>query len=324
MNVTALAGGVGAGKFLRGLVRVVPPDDVTVVVNTGDDIRIHGLQVCPDLDSVTYWLAGLMDRERGWGRSGETFRTTEELRRLGAKDAWFGLGDLDMATHVVRTALLEAGRTLSEATAEIVRMFRVGPRVLPMTDDPAPTRVEVVGPDGEMPDLHFQEYWVQRGAQDQVKSMRYDGARRASPSPGVLDAIGQADVVLICPSNPIASIDPILSVPGIREALAARRDAVAAVSPIVRGAPLRGMADKLLPVVGVEVSAAGVAEHYAGLLGAFLFDEQDVALSDRVARYADRTGTTDTIMVDDEAAERVARAALELATGKARVKETRG
>lgn len=323
--MTALAGGVGAGKFLRGLVRAVAPEDVTVVVNTGDDLRIHGLQVSPDLDSVTYWLAGLMDRERGWGRAGETFRTTEELRRLGAEDAWFGLGDLDMATHLVRTELLSAGRSLSEATAEIVRMLGVGSLILPMTDELAPTRVEVVGPDGETLDLHFQEYWVRRGAQDQVKAVRYEGANRARPAPGVLDAIDRADVVLVCPSNPIASIDPILSVRGIRQALAGRRDSVAAVSPIVRGAPLRGMADKLLPVAGVEVSAAGVAEHYAGLLGGFVYDERDRGLSDRVARHVDRTRTIDTIMVDDLAAERVARAAIDLATGSgARLEEIEG
>jgi LPPG:FO 2-phospho-L-lactate transferase len=314
MKVTALAGGVGAGKFLRGLVRAVAPEDVTVVVNTGDDVKIHGLHVSPDLDSVTYWLAGLMDRERGWGRAGETFRTTEELRRLGA-DAWFGLGDLDMATHLVRTELLGAGRSLSEATAKIVRMLGVESLILPMTDEPASTRVEVMGPDGETLDLHFQEYWVKRGAQDPVKAVRYEGADRARPAPGVLDAIDRADVVLVCPSNPIASIDPILSIRGIRQALAGRRDIVGAVSPIVRGAPLRGMADKLLPVAGVEVSAAGVAEHYAGLLGAFVYDERDLPLSDRVARHVDRTRAIDTIMVDDLAAERVARAAIDLAAG---------
>jgi LPPG:FO 2-phospho-L-lactate transferase len=325
VKVTALAGGVGAGKFLRGLVRVIPPEDVTVVVNTGDDISIHGLHVSPDLDSVTYWLAGLMDRERGWGRAGETFRTTGELRRLGAKDAWFGLGDLDMTTHLVRTELLSAGLTLAEATAKIVRMFGVGSVILPMTNDPAPTRVEVLGPEGETLDLHFQEYWVKRGAQDQVKAMRYEGAERARPAAGVLETIRNTDVVLVCPSNPIASIDPILSVPGIREALAGRRDTVAAVSPIVRGAPLRGMADKLLPVAGVEVSAAGVAEHYAGLLGGFLFDERDRELSDRVARHVDRTRTIDSIMVDDQAAERVARAAVDLAARMGtRLEETRG
>lgn len=313
MKVTALAGGVGAGKVLRGVVRVIPPEDLTVVVNTGDDIRIHGLHVSPDIDSVTYWLAGIMDRERGWGRAGETFRATEELRRFGAEDAWFGLGDLDMATHLLRTSRLVAGRSLTEVTAELARRFGVAARILPMSDDPVTTRVVVAGPDGEALDLHFQEYWVERGAQDQVKSIRYDGVERARPAPGVLDAIAAADVLMVCPSNPVASIDPILSVPGIGEAVASRRDRVVAVSPIVRGAPLRGMADKLLPVAGVEVSAVGVAEHYAGLLGAFVFDILDRALWDRVVRACRRAGVTDTIMVDDQAAERVARAAIELA-----------
>jgi len=312
MNVTALAGGVGAGKFLRGVVRVIPPEDLTVVVNTGDDILIHGLHVSPDLDSVTYWLAAIMDRERGWGRADETFRATQELRRLGAEDAWFGLGDLDLATHLLRTSMLAAGRGLTEVTAELARGFGVAARILPMSDDPVTTRVVVAGPEGEALDLHFQEYWVERGAQDQVKSIRYEGVERARPAPGVLEAVAVADVVIVCPSNPVASIDPILSVPGIREAVASRRDRVVAVSPIVRGAPLRGMADKLLPVAGVEVSAVGVAEHYAGLLGAFLFDIQDRALWDRVVRACGRAGVTDSIMVDDQAAERVARAAIEL------------
>jgi LPPG:FO 2-phospho-L-lactate transferase len=313
MKVTALAGGVGAGKFLRGVARVIPPEDLTVVVNTGDDIAIHGLHVSPDLDSVTYWLAGIMDRERGWGRAGETFRATEELRSLGADDAWFGLGDLDMATHLLRTSMLAGGRRLTEATADLARRFGVGSRILPMSDDPVTTRVVVAGPEGEVLDLHFQEYWVQRGAEDQVKSVRYEGVERARAAPGVLDAIATADVVVVCPSNPVASIDPILSVPGIRGAVSSRREHVVAVSPIVRGAPLRGMADKLLPVAGVEVSAVGVAEHYAELLGAFVFDVQDRALWDRVLRACGRVRVTDTVMVDDRAAERVARAAIELA-----------
>jgi LPPG:FO 2-phospho-L-lactate transferase len=317
MKVTALAGGVGAGKFLRGLVRVVPPEAVTVVVNTGDDVRIHGLHVSPDLDSVMYWLAGVMDRERGWGRDGETFRATEELRRLRANAAWFGLGDLDLATHLLRTSWLGEGRTLTEATAELGRRFGVGSRILPMTDDPVATRVLAVGPDGEALDLHFQEYWVERGARDQVKAARFEGVEEARPAPGVLEAVADADVIIVCPSNPIASIDPILAVPGIRDEVARRRDRVVAISPIVKGAPLRGMADKLLPVAGVEVSAAGVAEHYAGLIGAFVFDQRDQHLSGRVASLCERSVAIDTIMVDDAAAERVARAAIDLAVAAA-------
>ncbi|HXF57280.1 MAG TPA: 2-phospho-L-lactate transferase [Actinomycetota bacterium] len=317
MKVTALAGGVGAGKFLRGLVRVVRAEDVTVVVNTADDLTVHGLHVSPDLDSVTYWLAGLADRERGWGRADETFRATAELRRLGASDAWFSLGDLDLATHLLRTQMLARGLTLSEATAELAGRFGVRARVLPVSDDPLTTRVEVVSGDGVRLDLHFQEYWVERGARDEVKALRYEGADRARPAPGVLEAVARADAVLLCPSNPAASIGPILSVPGVREAVAARRATVAGVSPIVGGAPLRGMADRLLPVLGVEVSAAGVAEHYRDLLGVWVLDRVDADLAPRVEALGVRAVVTDTVMRDDEAAEHLARVAVRAALGAA-------
>ena len=183
MKVTALAGGIGAGKFLRGLVRVVPPDDVTVVVNTGDDVTMHGLHVSPDLDSVTYWLGDAFDRERGWGRRGETFRATEELRRFDPEMACFNLGDLDLATHLFRSNLLAAGRTLTQATTRVAARFGVGSRLLPMSDDPVTTRVTVVV-DGEELELHFQEYWVRRGARDEVKAVRYEGAEAAAPASG--------------------------------------------------------------------------------------------------------------------------------------------
>jgi len=315
VKVAALAGGVGAGKFLRGLVRVVPAEGVTVVVNTADDIQVHGLHVSPDLDSVTYWLGGVADRDRGWGRDGESFRSTQELRAFGAESAWFGLGDLDLATHLFRTGLMGRGKTLSEVTRQVADRFGIKARIIPMSDDPVTTRVEVVDEAGRSLDLHFQEYWVMRGARDEVKSVRFEGAERARPAAGVLEAIADAEVVVLCPSNPIVSIDPILAVPGIRDAVAARRDRVVAISPIVGGAPLRGMADKLLPVAGVDVSAAGVAEHYAGLIGAFVFDHADRDLLDRVLASCDRGGVTDTIMVDDSAAERLARQALDVAGG---------
>jgi LPPG:FO 2-phospho-L-lactate transferase len=315
VKIVALAGGVGAGKFLRGLVRAVPPEDVTVVVNTGDDIIVHGLHVSPDVDSVMYWLAGVADGERGWGRAGETFRANEELGRLGAEGSWFGLGDLDLATHLFRTSLLEQGEPLSGATAEIARRFGVRVRVIPMTDDPVVTRVETVDGSGRALDLHFQEYWVKRGARDEVKGMRYDGAEHARPAPGVIGALADAEIVLICPSNPIASIDPILAVPDIAEAVAARRQRVAGVSPIVGGAPLRGMADRLLPVAGVEVSAAGVGAYYAerGLIGAWVIDEADRSLAPRVEQVGVRVSVADTIMVDDAVAERLARATVQAA-----------
>jgi LPPG:FO 2-phospho-L-lactate transferase len=312
MSIVALAGGVGAGKFLRGLVRVVPPEGVTVVVNTGDDIVVHGLHVSPDLDSVTYWLGGVADRERGWGLEGETFRATEELRRLGAPGSWFGLGDLDLATHLYRTSMLREGRSLSEATAALCERFGVPCRLLPMSDDVVTTRVDAVDESGRALDLHFQEYWVQRGAADEVKSIRLDGVERARPAPGILDAIAAADTVVVCPSNPVVSIGPILAVPGIREAVAGRRDRVVGISPIVGGAPLRGMADRLLPVAGVEVTAAGAAEFYGDLLGAWVIDDRDEALAARIAGTGVRVGVTDTIMVDDAKAEALARFALDL------------
>ena len=309
--MVALAGGVGAGKFLRGLVRAVRPENVTVVVNTGDDIEVHGLHVAPDIDSVMYWLAGVMDRERGWGRAGETFRATEELRRLGAEGAWFGLGDLDLATHLLRTSRLRAGQGLAEVTQELCARFGVRARVLPMTEEPAPTTIVIIREDGAVVDVHFQEYWVERGGRDAVKAVRYGGTA-ARPGPGVLEAIAAADTIVLPPSNPIASIAPILAVPGIREAVTARRDRVVGVSGIVGGAPLAGMADKLLPVAGAEVSAAGVAGYYGDFLAAWVIDRADEALAARVEALGITVGVTDTIMANDLRAEALARYALSL------------
>jgi LPPG:FO 2-phospho-L-lactate transferase len=311
MHVTALAGGIGAGKFLRGLVRAVAPTDVTVIVNTADDIRMHGLHVSPDVDSVTYWLGDAFDRERGWGRRGETFRATEELRRFDANAAWFNLGDLDLATHLFRTRLLAEGRTLSEVTARVAARFGVASRILPMSDDPVTTRISAVALGREL-DLHFQEYWVQRHAQDDVKAVRYEDVERATPAPGVLEAIASAETIVVCPSNPVASIGPILAVPGIRGALAAQRERVVGVSGIVGGAPLAGMADKLMPVAGVEVTAAGAAECYRGLLAGWVIDEVDRDLAPRIEATGVRVAVTDTIMTDDAKAEALARTALGL------------
>ena len=311
MKVTALAGGIGAGKFLRGLVRAVAPGDVTVVVNTGDDIAMHGLHVSPDLDSVTYWLGDVFDRERGWGRRDETFRATEELRSFDPDRAWFNLGDLDLATHLFRTNLLAGGRTLSDATAAIASRFGVESRMLPMSDDPVATRIVVVS-DGAELDLHFQEYWVRRGGRDEVKAIRYEGAEHARPAPGVLEAVADADAIVLCPSNPVASIGPILAVPGIRDGLSARRADVVGVSGIVAGAPLAGMADRLMPAAGAEVSAAGAAACYEGILGAWVVDDADRASIARIEATGVRVGATDSIMTDDAKAEAVARVALEL------------
>jgi LPPG:FO 2-phospho-L-lactate transferase len=308
VKVVALAGGVGAGKFLRGLVRAVPPVDVTAVVNTGDDLDVHGLRVCPDLDSVTYWLGDAFDRVRGWGRRDETFRATEELRTFDPDAGWFGLGDLDLATHLFRTRSLAGGLTLSAVSRRVAARFGIESTILPMTDRPVETRLNVVS-SGEEMDLHFQEYWVRRGARDDVKAIRFEGVDVAPPAPGVLDAITRADAVVICPSNPVVSIGPILSLDGMWEAVAARP--VVGISPIVGGKPLAGMADRLMPVVGLEVSAAGAARAYDGLLNAWVIDDADAHLAERVR---DETGTrvavTDTVMRDDSVAERVARVAL--------------
>jgi LPPG:FO 2-phospho-L-lactate transferase len=311
MRVTALAGGIGAGKFLRGLVRVVPPEALTVIVNTGDDITMHGLHVSPDLDSVTYWLGDVFDRERGWGRRDETFRATEELRSFDPEQAWFNLGDLDLATHLFRTNLMAAGETLTSATAAVARRFGVVPRILPMSDDPVTTRISVVA-DGDELDLHFQEYWVRRGGRDEVKAVRYEGAERSRPAPGVLEALTAADAIVLCPSNPVASLGPILAVPGIRETVGAHRTDVVGVSGIVAGAPLAGMADRLMPAAGAEVTAAGAAQYYRGLLGAWVVDDADRALIPRIEATGLRVGATDSIMTDDAKAEALARFALGL------------
>jgi LPPG:FO 2-phospho-L-lactate transferase len=313
MKVVAIAGGIGAGKFLRGLVRAVPAEDVTVVVNTGDDIDMHGLWISPDLDSVTYWLGGEMDRERGWGRRGETFRATEELRRFDADAAWFNLGDLDVATHLFRTRSLREGAALSDVTRRIAERFGVRSPLLPMSDDRVTTRI-VVDEAGAERDLHFQEYWVRRGARDRIVRIVFDGVAAARPAPGVLDAIRTADAVVLCPSNPVVSIGPVLAVPGIVEAIATRRPAVVGVSPIVAGAPLGGMADKLMPAAGLEVSALGAAEAHRAVLGGWVIDEADRDLAAKIEEtLAIRVVVTESVMRDDDAAEALARAALSLA-----------
>jgi LPPG:FO 2-phospho-L-lactate transferase len=314
MKVVALAGGVGAGKFLRGLTRVVPGSDLTVILNVADDYDVHGLRISPDPDSVTYWLGDVFDRERGWGRRDETFRATEELRALGADQAWFNLGDLDLATHLIRTDLLSQGATMSIVTARIAERFGVTARMLPVTDDRVTTRIDAVDPEtGEELDLHFQEYWVGRHAVDHVKGVRYEGAAAARPTAEVLTSIADADAVIFCPSNPVVSIGPILAVPGVREAVAARRPTAAGISGIVGGAPLAGMADKLMPAVGLHVTAAGAADAYEGLLSGWVIDERDRGLARSIEGKGLRVAVTDTVMANDDRAEALARVTLELA-----------
>jgi LPPG:FO 2-phospho-L-lactate transferase len=315
MKVVALAGGVGAGKFLRGLVRVVDPGDVTIVVNTGDDMTLHGLHISPDVDSVIYSLAGVGDRERGWGRGDESFRALGEVRRLGGQ-GWFGLGDLDLAAHLVRTQLLQEGRTLTEAVARLADGFGLEATLLPMSDEPVVTMIQAVDEAGQSLYMHFQVYWVQRGARDEVKGVRYEGAEAADPAPGIVEALSEADAILFCPSNPVVSIAPILAVGPIAQAVRARRERAAGVSPIVAGAPLRGMADRLMPAAGLEVSAFGAAAAYGGLLSGWVIDERDRDLAPRIhSELGVAVAVTDTIMTDDEAAERVARTALDLVAG---------
>lgn len=312
MKLVALAGGVGAGKFLRGLVRVVPPSDLTVVVNTGDDLELHGLYIAPDIDSVTYWLAGVSDRERGWGRSGETFKTLEQVRELGGQ-AWFTLGDLDLATHLVRTQWLAEGNPLSEVTDRLRRAFGVPIRLLPMSDDPVRTWISEIDEEGIEHYQPFQMYWVAHGGRCEVKEIRIEGADGAAAGPGVLEAIADADVLLFCPSNPVVSLGPILQVPGIAGAIKERGGPAVGISPIVGGAPVHGPADRLMPAAGLEVSAMGAASAYRGLLTGWVIDDRDARLAPHIeSELGMRVAVTDTIMTDDEAAERVARAALDL------------
>ena len=307
--LVALAGGVGAAKFLRGLLRVHDPAELVVVGNTGDDLRMHGLAVSPDLDSVAYTLAGVADTERGWGLAGETWNVREALVRLG-EPGWFALGDRDIATHLLRTRLLAEGASLTEATAVLCHRLGVPVRLLPMSDQRVETRVEVDGPDGPLA-LGVQAWWVGRQAADQVRSVRFSGVEDARPAPGVLEAVAAADGILVCPSNPVVSIAPILAVPGVRAAVSAAACRVVAVTPIVGGAPVRGMADRLLPAWGAEVSARGVAGLYAGLADAFVLDAVDADQAAEVAALGLEPVVVPTLMRTVEDAAALAEAALE-------------
>lgn len=304
--ITALAGGVGAARFLSGLVRVVDPTDVTVVVNVGDDLERHGLHVSPDLDTIVYHLAGVVHPEREWGRADETYVIAEELRRFGESD-WFTLGDRDLATHIHRTRRLAEGAALSAVTAEITAAFGVRPRLLPATDDPVATRITT----GDGRDLHFQEYWVAEGAEPAVTAVRLEGAADARPTPGVLTALRDAATVLVCPSNPVVSVGTILAVPGVRDALVGTRAPVVGVSPIVGGDVVRGMADRLLPAVGAEVSPAGVADLYADFLDGWVVDDADADGAGDIT--GPRVRVTDTIMDDRSVSAELARTCLRLA-----------
>jgi LPPG:FO 2-phospho-L-lactate transferase len=291
-RVTVLAGGVGGARFLQGLMDVVDPAAVTIVGNVGDDLEPYGLHVSPDLDTVLYTLTGRIDAEKGWGVRGDTPRALEQARSLGA-DAWFWLGDLDLGLHMARTELLRLGQPLSAATARIAEAMGLRATLLPATDDRLRTMITI--PEGE---VDFQTYYVRRGHSDRVLGIRFDGAEAARPAPGVLEAIAAADVVVIAPSNPFISIDPILAVPGIRAAVAARREHVVAVSPIVAGRALRGPAAAMLTTLGHETSAVGVASLYRSLASTLVIDREDADAAGRVEELGLRPLVTGTIMAD--------------------------
>jgi LPPG:FO 2-phospho-L-lactate transferase len=301
-----LAGGTGAARFLRGLARVVDPRGLTIVVNTGDDAEIWGLHVSPDLDTVCYTLAGLVEEGRGWGLRDETFHALDRMAAFG-QPAWFQLGDRDLATHLYRTRLLRAGRTLSEATALIAASLGVAPVVLPMSDGRVRTRL--LGPEGW---LDFQEYFVREKAQVEVTAVEYAGAGRARPAPGLLEALGEAQAVIVCPSNPITSVRPILAVPGILEALAGSRATAIAISPIVGGDAVSGPAGRLMASCGLPVSPAGIAAAYAPWLDVLVFDERDRDQAPQVLARGVAPVAARTIMATREDEARLARRVLDL------------
>jgi LPPG:FO 2-phospho-L-lactate transferase len=308
LHAVALAGGVGAARFLRGLAPAAGPDHLTAIVNTGDDRVFYGVHVSPDIDIVTYTLSGRVDATRGYGIEGDSFALIDQLGAFG-HEIWFHLGDRDFAVCHHRTLRLGEGTGLAEVTDEIRRSLGVETRILPMSEDPCPTIVELEG--GRS--VHFEEYLVRDGAPDEVVGVDLSAARAARPGPGVLEALAAADVILVCPSNPIVSIGPILAVPGILGAVNASRAPVVAVSPIVGGAPVKGPADRLLRGLGHEVSARGVAALYREFADGFIFDERDAELVGDIAAMGLRTRAMDTIMRDDAASRRLAEAALELA-----------
>ena len=311
MRIVALAGGIGGARFLRGLRAAAPEAEITVIGNTGDDISLFGLRVCPDLDTVMYTLGGGINEEQGWGRADESFTVKEELLAYGVGPSWFGLGDRDFATHIVRTQMLAAGYPLSAVTEALCDRWKPGVRLIPMTDDQVETHVVIDDPERGRRAVHFQEWWVRLRASVPALSIAAVGAEDAKPAPGVLDAVGEADAVLFPPSNPVVSIGTILSVPGIREAVAAKT--VVGVSPIIGGAPVRGMADACLTAIGVETTARAVAEHYGpDLLDGWLVDEADAATAEEgIEGMAVRSRPL--LMSDPESTAAIARAALDLA-----------
>ena len=321
--MTVLAGGVGAARFLRGLIAAVPAADVTAIVNVGDDTTLHGLMISPDIDTVTYTLAESVDPDTGWGLVGETWQAIAQVRRYAGSNGitetdavgndaagWFALGDLYLGTHLYRTSRRLAGATLSQVTAEICRTWGLGLRVLPVTDDDLRTPVTTV--DGR--DLSFQEYFVREHHEVAVTEVRFEGADAATPAPGVIEAIRDARVVCIAPSNPVVSIGPLLAVPGIRTAVEAARDRTVAVSPIIGGAALKGPADRLLRELGHESSVIGIARWYAPIAATLVIDEVDAHLAEQVEAEGVRCVVAPTIMTDRDAASALAKVCMAAVT----------
>jgi LPPG:FO 2-phospho-L-lactate transferase len=288
--ITALAGGVGAARFLTGLVKLVNEKDLSIIVNTGDDIELFGLHISPDIDIITYTLAGIVNEKTGWGIRGDTFHCLDALRKLKV-ETWFNLGDKDIATHLYRTALLKQGFKLSQVTAQIKQALGLDLAIFPMTDDYFETRI-MTG----LGSVHFQEYLVKRGAKDKVLGVEFFGSKSAKPAVGVLESIKNAQIVVICPSNPIVSIGTILAVKGVREAVRQSDAKKVAVSPIIAGAPVKGPADKLLRGLGLEVSAYSVAKLYSDFIDTFILDKADVAEKDKIEQLGIKVKITNTLM----------------------------
>ncbi len=305
--IVVLAGGVGAARFLQGLVQIVPQNQITVIGNTGDDREFYGLYVSPDLDIVTYTLAGVVDETNGWGIRNDTYNVMPQLTSYGNED-WFMLGDRDLATHIHRTNLLRQGKTLSEVTDDLRRRFGLEIQLLPMSNTPVATHI--LTPVGLM---HFEEYMVKRHCSDEVQDVVFVGADKAQPAPGVIDALKTADAILLAPSNPIVSIGSILAVPGIHDVLHEASGMIVAVSPIIGGAPIKGPADKLMRGLGIEVSAVGVARCYRDFLDVMIIDKQDAQLASHIEDLGIPTVTTNTIMKDNASKAALARTVLEAA-----------
>ncbi len=309
--ITALAGGVGASKFLDGLIRVLPPEDVSIIVNTGDDIEMFGLYIAPDLDIVTYTLAGVVNRETGWGLAGDTFHCLDQLLRYTETERWFNLGDRDLAAHIFRAQQMRAGGTLSEIADRLRTSLGVKSRILPMTDTHTPTTI--ITDEGEM---HFQEYLVKHRAGPKVTGIRFENIESATPAPGVAEAILRSDAIIICPSNPLISAGPVLAVPGMRDLLRQTKAPVVAISPVVGGASLKGPTDRMLADLGMEVSATQVARLYSDFADVFILDLQDESAKAEIEALGLKVCVTNTVMSGLEEKIALARTALEAAKGQ--------